>query len=63
MRWQRRDVAIASRCTEASFSLTGDDNAECIEEVENFKYLGHMLDRSDDDWPEVRRNVGKACRV
>ena len=37
---------IVSQCVEASFSLAGEDEAECIEVVETFKYLGHMLDRS-----------------
>ena len=41
----------------------GEDEAECIERVENFKYLGRMLDQSENDWPEVCRNVGKAIRV
>ena len=54
---------IASRCAEAYFSLTGHNKAECIEGVINFKYLGQMLDRSDDDWMAVLRNVGKARRV
>ena len=30
IRWQRRDVAIASQCAEASFSLMGEDEAKCI---------------------------------
>ena len=54
---------MASRCAEASFSLTGDDEAECIEGVETFKYIGRMLDWSEEDWPAVRRNVGKARQV
>ena len=33
---------------------------ECIEGVETFKYPGRMLDRSDDKWPALRQNVGKA---
>ena len=37
MRWRRRDVAIADRCSEATFSLTGEDGAEFIEGVEVFK--------------------------
>ena len=45
MQWKRRDVTIASRCAEASFSLTGEDEAELIEGVETFNYLGWMLDR------------------
>ena len=63
MWWQRRDVAIASQCEEAKFSLTGEDGAECIDGTETFKYLESILDRSDEDWPEVIRNVGKARRV
>ena len=31
--------------------------------METFKYLGLVLDRSDDNWPEVRRNVEKARQV
>ena len=37
MRWRRRDVAIAARCLEAKFNLTGEDEAELIEGVEVFK--------------------------
>ena len=50
MWWRRRDVATASRCKEATFSLTGEDEAECIEGVETFKYLGRILYWSGDDW-------------
>ena len=60
---QRRDVAIASRCAEASFSLTGEDEEKLIKGVETFKYLGRMLDPLDDDWPAVRRNFGTSRRV
>ena len=60
--WRRRDVAITSQCAEASFSLAGEDEVECIEVVETFKYLGRMLDRLDNYWPAVRRNVRKARR-
>ena len=63
IRRRRRDVAIASRCVEASFSLTGEDEAEFIEGVETFKHLGRMLDRSYDDWLAVRWNVRKARQV
>ena len=63
MRWRRRDVAIASRCKEVMLSLTGEDDAEFIGGVETFKYLGRILDWSDDKWPAVLRNVGKARRV
>ena len=60
MGWWRRDVLIAGRCAEAASSLTGEDEAEFIEGVETFKYLGRMLDRSGDGWTEVRRNFSKA---
>ena len=57
MRWQRRDVAISSRCAEASFILTEEDEAECIKGMETFKYLGRLIYWLYDNWPEVRRNV------
>ena len=63
MRWGRRDVEIVSRCMEASFSITGEDEAERIESVETLKYLGQILDRSDNDWPAVLCNVGKASQL
>ena len=44
MRWRRRAAGIESRCAEASFRLTGEDEAECIEGVETFKYMGSMFD-------------------
>ena len=37
MWWQRRDVAIADKCSGANFSLKGEDEAECIKRVELFK--------------------------
>ena len=49
MRWRKRDVTIVSRCTEATLGITGEDDVECIEGVETFKYLGRILDWSDDD--------------
>ena len=63
MRWQRRDVKIASRCSEVSFSLTGEDEAECIEGVETIKYLRQMIYRLDNDWRAFRRNVSKKRQV
>ena len=63
MRWKRRDVAITSRYEEAEFSLTVEDDAECIDGVNNFYYLGRILDPSDDDWPGVLQNFRKARRV
>ena len=61
--WRRRDVIIGSRCKGGAFSLTGEDDAECIEGVDIFKFLGRILDRSEDDWPAVLHNVGKDRRV
>ena len=31
--------------------------------MENFKYLGRILDRYDNNWPGVIRNFGKVLRV
>ena len=47
IRWQRRDMIIADRCLEATFSLAGEEKAECIEGVEVFRYLGQLLERLD----------------
>ena len=52
-----------SRCAEVSFSLMGEDKAQCMEGVDTSKYLGSMLYRSDDDWTAVCRNFGKAHQV
>ena len=62
-RWRRRDITIASLCKEATFSLTGEYNADHIEWVETFKCLGRILDQYDYDWPAVLQNVDKAHRV
>ena len=43
MRCRRRDVAISGRCVGSSFSLTGEDGAECIDGVGVFTYLGKSL--------------------
>ena len=53
-------MAIANKCTEETFSLMGEDGAERVEGVEVLKYLGRLLDRSEDDWLEVLRNTRKA---
>ena len=44
MRWKKRYVAIVDKFSAAPFSLTGEDEAECIYEVEVFKYLGRLQD-------------------
>ena len=63
MRWKRQDVAIVDIFLEATFSLTGEEEAECIKGVKVFKCLRRMLDRSDDDWPELLRNTRKVIQV
>ena len=60
---RRWDVEIEANCTGVTFSLTGNDRAECFEGVESFKYLGRVLHRSDEDWLEVRRNIGRLRQV
>ena len=56
-------MAIADRCLETTFSLTGEEEAENIEEVEVIKYLGKLLDQWDDNFPAVLRNIWKAQQV
>ena len=56
-------MAIAARCLEETFSLTGKETAERIEGVEVFKYLGRLLNWSVDDWSEVLCNTRKAHYV
>ena len=56
-------MAITVRCLEAISSLTGEEEPEHIEGVEVFKYIGRMLDRSEDDWTEVLLNTRKARKV
>ena len=57
MMWRRRDVAIAEKCTGATFSITGEDGAECVEGVDSFNYPGRILHKADEDWPEVLINI------
>ena len=56
-------MAIEDRRLEEMFSRTGKEEVERIEGLEVFKYLGRLLDRSVDDWPEVLRNIRKARQV
>ena len=34
-----------------------------MDNVENFKYMGRSLEQTDNDWPDVRRNLMRAWRV
>ena len=63
MRQKRRDVAIADRCSKATFRLTGEEESELVEGVEVFKYLGILMDRSDYNCTEVLQNIRKARQV
>ena len=63
MRWRRRDVEIAEKCTGETFSLTGDYRADCFEGVDSFKYLGRVLHRTDNDWTAVIRNIRRVRQV
>ena len=56
-------MAIVNKCTEVVFSLVRKDEAENIEEVDAFNYLGRLLHRSENDWPEVLRNIRMARKV
>ena len=56
-------MAVADNCSEATFSLTGEDGAERIEGVGRFKYLGRLLDQSDEYWSSFLYNIRKAMQV
>ena len=60
IRWQRRDVDIEAKCMGVTFSLTGDNGAGCFKGVDDFKYLGQVLHRTENDCLAVLRNI---CRV
>ena len=63
MRRRRIDVEIAAKCTGSTFSLTGDDGAECFEGVDSFKYLGQVIHQTEDDCPAVLRNIQRVRQV
>ena len=63
MMWRRQDVAVMAKCLEDTLSLTGEDEAERIEGVGMFRYLGRLMERSDNDYPEVLKNIRKEIRL
>ena len=63
MWWWIWDEVITKKCTEVNFSLMGEEGADNIKGVDIFKYLGRPLDRSDDNWTEVLRNIQKVRQV
>ena len=56
-------MEISARCSEATFILIWEEEVERIEGLGRFKYIGRLLDWSDDNWPEVLRNIRKARQV
>ena len=56
-------MAIAAKCSEATFSLTGEDEAERIKGVRRFNSLKRLLEWSYDDWPAVLHNIRKSSQV
>ena len=55
-------MEIAAKCKGATFSLIGDDGAEYFYGVDLFKYWGRVLHWADEEWPAVRRNIGRAIQ-
>ena len=58
-----KNYVTTSRCAEASFGFMGEDGGEYIEGVGIFKYLGRPLDRLDDNWRAVQRNIRNAHQL
>ena len=56
-RIRQRDVEMAARCGVMEFSLEGGEGDERLENVTTVRYLGRLLDQTDDDWPAVRRKI------
>ena len=56
-------MEITEKCSEATLSLIGEDEAERVETVVSALSLGRLLDRSDDDWPLILHNIRKARQV
>ena len=46
-----------------TFSIIGEDGAECVEGVDSIKYLGWILSRADKYWPSIIRNIRRARQV
>ena len=63
MRWRRRDVKIAAKCTRVTFSLTGDNGAQCFEGVDAFNYLGQLIHQTDYEWSVVLCNIRRSRQV
>ena len=42
-------MEIATKCTGATFSITGDYGSDCFEGVDSLKYLGRILHQADEE--------------
>ena len=60
---QQRDLDMADRSREKGFSLYRREGDAMVEGVEQSKDLGRPLDKMDDDWPAVRRNIKRERKV
>ena len=56
-------MAIANKCTEAIFRLTGEDGAESVDGFDSFKYLERLLHESDDRWLAALKKIRKVRQV
>ena len=63
MRWRQLNFSVVAKCSEAMFSLTGEDEVGRIEGLVRFNYLGRLMDRSDDNWSAVLHNISKLSQV
>jgi hypothetical protein len=53
-----REMDIVNKTTIANIVFT--INGIPLKQVNEFKYLGWVLERSDNDWPAINRNVKRA---
>ena len=60
MRWSQQDVAVTDKCSDAVFSLIGENELERIKGVECFNYLRRLLDWSNNNSPAILCNIRKA---
>ena len=56
-------MEIAEKCMGSTFSLTGEDGAECFEGVDYFNYFGRVPHRSDEDWAVVHQSIWRERQV
>ena len=63
-RAQIRKDRIADKMNKESATTTSFKvGSTTIKNVEEFKYLGRIIDKDDDDWPAVKRNITRARAV